>query len=284
MKRTFLSKRNALLSSTSLSWGSAALACALFVLLVRIFAPNFFWHIFSPVFRGADALAAQSHSFLQHFGDTAALASKNEQLMNENVALASENQALSKKIMSILSLSPAAGQYSSEGIFAGVVARPPESPYDTLILAAGENAGVTLGMEAFGSGGVPLGVVSSVLADFSRVTLFSAPSMSTSGWIEHADPSVQTGQATLPLTISGAGAGVMNAVAARSAGITVGDVVFVPGPGMLPIGVVTRIDSDLSSPSITLRIQPALNLFSISWVVVRDTGAPLFISATSTSL
>ena len=58
------------------------------------------------------------------------------------------------------------------GILAGVVARPPVSPYDTLVLAAGRVDGVEVGMEAFGAVGVPVGVVSSVLEDFSRVTLF----------------------------------------------------------------------------------------------------------------
>jgi len=158
------------------------------------------------------------------------------------------------------------------GVVAGVVARPPESPYDSLVLAAGSNAGVALGMEAFGLGGVPIGVVSSILADFSRVTLFSAPGMNTAGWV---------GRAHLPLTIVGVGAGAMNAAAARPAGIAIGDTVFAPGPGMLPIGTVVRIDSDPSSPSVTLRIQPALNLFSVSWVTVRNTGAALLMSTTS---
>jgi len=276
MKRTFLSKRNALLSSSSVSCGAVALVFALVVLAVRILAPNFFWFAFAPVFKSADALSAQSHSFLQSFRDAAELALRNEQLMNENAALSSENQALSQKVASILALSDSqtAGTNAPEGIIAGVVARPPESPYDMLIVAAGKNEGVTLGMEAFGSGGVPVGIVSSVLSDFSRITLFSSPGTNTSGWV---------GNAHIPLTIYGAGAGTMNAVTARSAGIVVDDVVFAPGPGMLPVGVVTRIDSDLSSPSVTLRIQPARNLFSISWVVLRDTGASL-ISATSTSL
>lgn len=278
MKRTFLAKRNSILSSADTSWGVIALVCALIALIVRIFAPDFFWYAFTPVFRSADALATQSHLFLSSFGDTAALALRNEQLTNENAALANENQILSQKMTSIGALAYTSGE---KGIIAGVVARPPESPYDILVLAAGKNAGVTLGMEVFGlptgkagNGGVPLGVISSVLADFSRATLFSAPSMSTAGWVGHAN---------LPLTISGAGAGAMNAMVARSAGIMVGDTVFAPGPGMLPIGVVIRIDSDPSSPSVTLRIQPALNLFSISWVLLRDTGAALLISATSTS-
>ena len=134
--------------------------------------------------------------------------------------------------------------------------------------AEGGRAGVARGMEAFGAGGVPIGVISSVLADFSRVTLFSAPNMTVNGWV---------GRANLPLIIRGAGAGVMNASVPRSAGVTAGDTVFAPGPGMLPIGSVVRVESDPSSPSVTLRIMPALNLFSIAWVAVRDTGTALLL-------
>ena len=271
MKRIFLAKRNKLLSSADVSWGAFALACALVIFLIRMLMPNFFWHVFTPIFHSADALSARTHSFLNSFSDATALASKNEQLASENAALASENQTLTQKLSDISALSDS--QKVSTGILAGVVARPPESPYDTLVVAAGSNAGVTLGQEAFGAGNVPVGVVSSVLTDFSRVTLFSAPGTNTAG---------RVGRDNLPLTIFGAGAGAMNASVARSAGITVGDKVFVPGPGMFPIGIVVRVDSNSSSPSVTLRIQSALNIFSISWVMLRDTGSALLISATST--
>jgi len=264
MKRTFLSKRNSLLSSANISWNIGVLAFALVILFIRLLTPNFFWYVFTPIFKSADALSSSSHSFIQSFNDTSALVSLNEQLTNENATLASENQALTQKMSSI-------GAFSSvAGILAGIVARPPESPYDVLVVAAGTNRGVVVGMEVFGppvgessTGNVPLGVVTSTTADFSRVTLFSSSGMNTLGWVGHTNVS---------LTISGAGAGAMNAVVSRSAGIAAGDIVSVPGPGMLPIGVVTRVDSDISSPSVTLRIQPALNLFSLSWVLIRDTG------------
>jgi cell shape-determining protein MreC len=273
MKKISLAKRNSLLSSAGFSWGVSALVFACIVLFVRILAPDFFWYAFSPVFRSADSFSAKSHSFLQSFNNAATLAEKNEQLQSENATLADENQVLIQKIANITGLSDA--QTTIKGILAGVVARPPESPYDTLVLSAGSNEGVTFGMEAFGAGGVPIGVVSTVLADFSRVTLFSAPNTNTSGWVGHTN---------IPVTLFGAGAGAMNASIARSANIVVGDMVFVSGPGLLPIGVVTRVDSNSSSPSVTLRIQPAINPFSISWVVLRDTGTALLIAATSTPL
>ncbi len=277
MKRIFLAKRNALISPESLSWGVLALVLVIFILLVRFLAPNIFLQAFAPVFRGADALAATGHRLFSSFGDTAALALQNERLTEENAALSSENSALVAKTASLSALlGSSSKERAAPGILAGVVARPPESPYDTLVLASGTKEGITLGMEVFGIGGVPLGVISSVSDDFSRVTLFSAPSMTTHGWV---------GPANLPLTIQGAGGGAFSASLARSAGIAAGDTVFAPGPGALPIGSVARIDGDPAAPEVALRIQSALNIFSITWVVVRDTGKTFsgaFSIATST--
>lgn len=243
-----------------------ALVIAVFLLLLRLLVPNLFWKIFTPAFRASDSFEKAGHAILVSFSDTAKLAMRNEELANENVALTNENHALIKKVESISKLSA-----SARGIIAGVVARPPESPYDTLVLSVGSNDGVTLGMEAFGEGGVPLGVVSAVFADFSRATLFSAPGVTVNGWV---------GKNSLPLIIKGTGGGTMSASVARSANIVVGDTVFAPGPGMLPIGSVVRVDNEVSSPSVTLRIMPALNLFSVAWVSLLDTGT--LLSATST--
>ncbi len=268
MKRTFLAKRNALLSSASVSWGAVALAFAIFALLVRLLMPNIFMYAFAPTLGVANNIAAKSHAFMSSFSDRAVLTARNEQLVNENSALASENQTLLQKETSLRALlgSSSSQKTAISGILAGVVARPPESPYDTLVLEAGTSAGVSLGMEAFGPGGVPLGAVSSVTKDFSRVTLFSSPHTVIYGWV---------GSTNIPLNIFGAGGGAMNASLSRAADIAVGDTVFASGPGMLPIGSVVRIDSDPSAPGINLRIMPRVNPFSLTWVLVRDTGAAL---------
>lgn len=269
MKKTYLAKRNVLISSTNISWGAYALLFASCLLFVRLLAPNFFLSASAPLFKASDSFSRASKGLFSGFSDAAALALKNERLLNENAALASENQALVKKIESI------SGLADTNGIIAGVVARPPISPYDTIILSGGSNGGITLGMEAFGEGGVPLGVVSSVLADFSRVTLFSTPGRATGGWV---------GRKNLPVTLLGSGAGALHAFVARSAGVSVGDAVFVPGPGMLHIGSVAHVEADSTSPSITLRIAPSLNLFSVAWVTLRDTGIRSFTFSTSTPL
>jgi len=276
MKKTFLAKRNSLLSGRNISWGAGALLVVLFISLIRFLAPNLFWQVFTPVFRVSDALAAESHTFLSSFGNAAELAALNEKKVSENAALANANQTLLQKVSDLESLlGTSATQREIPGILVGVVARPPTSPYDTLVLASGKKKGVALGQEVFGESGMPIGIISAVQSDFSRATLFSASGMTMDGWVGHT---------SIPITLAGAGAGALQATIARAANIAVGDIVFVPGPGMLPIGSVVRIDSDPLSPGVTLRIQLASNPFETSWVMLRETGVEPLTFATSTAL
>lgn len=272
MKKTYLARRNALISGRNLSWGAGAFLVALLFLGFRLSAPNLFLKAVEPLFRVSENLARESHIFFSHFSDAAALTALNERLTAENAALATENAALQAKVDTQSSLLGGAG-VRSPGIYADVVSRPPTSPYDTFVLAQGSTSGVAIGMEAFGPGNVPVGVVSSVQSDFSRLALFSTPGVVSHGWVGHAG---------LPLTLVGAGAGAFTATVPRAASIVVGDVVYLPGPGQLPIGSVVRIDSDALSPAVTLRIVTATNLFSMPAVELRMTGITGISFATST--
>jgi cell shape-determining protein MreC len=278
MKKTFLPRRNALVTLTSFSWGARAVVFVFILLLVRVTFPNVFGFIAAPVLRSSSAIGEANHTFFSSFNNAVVLTAENDELNKENAALTSENAALMKKVANLTALQGASGlqQKASLGIVADVIARPPLSPYDTLVLAQGARAGIRTGMEAFGAGHVPLGVVESVSDDFSRIVLFSSSGMRTSGWI---------GSASVPIAVHGAGGGAFSVTLPRSAGIIVGDSVFVPGPGMLPLGVVSRIDGDPSSPAATLRITPFVNLFSIGSVELENTGigtATTLFAATST--
>lgn len=270
MKKTFLTRRNAILSPENFSWGAYALMVVLALLLLRVIAPNFFWKIATPLFQSADILTENTHLFFASFGNAAVLTRDNERLQTENVILANENAALSRTIADQIALTS-----TSKDILAGVIARPPESPYDSLVIGKGSSAGITTNMEVFGPGSVPVGFVSTVEKQFALVTLFSSPKIKIGAWV---------GAGHIPLTISGGGAGTFRASITRSAGVAVNDIVYAPGPGELPIGKVIRTDSDPSSPSVTLQIMPMLNIFSLPWVLVRDTGQSFLktIQATST--
>ncbi len=259
MKRIYLAKRNAILSRENFSWGLGALVFALIMLALRFLAPDVFMASVTPVIRLSQAITGGSRAFFSSFANATALSAKNENLMIQNVAFANENQALTQKIADLTALQGRSA-LPAESIVASVILRPPESPYDTFLVNTGSAVGVTLGMEAFGPGGVPLGLVTEVAEKSARVTLFSAPGMTTLGWV---------GTTKIPLTLIGRGAGVLDATVSRSAPITIGDIVYLPGPGALPVGSVVRIDGNPAAPSVVLRIQNALNLFSVMWVELR---------------
>lgn len=268
MRKTFSPKRSLLESLLSLSWGGIILAVALLVLVIRFLFPNFFWTVTSPLFTISNAAAGASRSFLGSFNNAADLTLRLDTLTRDNAALQNENAALKARVA-------AYGAFEDQpGIIAGVVARPPQSAYDTLVVAAGEREGVTIGMEAFAAGGVPLGVVDTVWDRFARVILFSAPQTVTPGWV---------GPHSTAISINGLGGGALRASVASTANIVVGDVVYVPGPGALPLGRVGDIETNPSSTSVVLRIIPAVNLFSVTWVTLRDTGIALPRQAAATS-
>lgn len=277
MKKTFLARRNALLSSERATWGSIALAFAIIVLALRVLLPNAFWSFMAPVYGLGNAISGASHALFGSFKNVSDLARRNEELMAQNALLMSENAALLKKDEQLQGQSPTLlGRIS-----AGVVSRPPQSPYDTLLVGAGDIDGVKVGMGAFAAHedsntGIPLGIVTNVTARHARIVLLSSPQMSVNGWV---------GERNIPVTLRGTGAGTFSASVSRGASVAAGDIVYVSGPGMLPIGTVVRADTDESSPIVALRISPLINIFSVGWVMLKNSDITFSGSqATSTSL
>src|SRR3989344_4942149 len=66
-----------------------------------------------------------------------------------------------------------------ELILAAILAKPDHSPYDTLIIDTGSKIGIEAGSIVFAYGDVPVGRVSDVYPDSSKVILFSNPGEKT---------------------------------------------------------------------------------------------------------
>ncbi len=123
-------------------------------------------------------------------------------LQNENEVLTARAQDLTKL------LGGQSGSTQGSTIPAGVLARPPESPYDSLVVAAGSADGIATGAEVFSSGGIPIGTVASVTAHSATIQLLSTPGVTTNGWV---------GENRIPLTLSGMGAGAFTAILPKAA-------------------------------------------------------------------
>jgi cell shape-determining protein MreC len=258
MKRQYSHRPN---SVGPFTWTFGVAFFVLFLLfLVRAFIPGTFFSLAAPLWREGTALDASVGSVfvgLTHAQQVAlqnaALGQQVQTLQNENAVLTARAQDLTK----LLGGQGAAG--ISASVVAGVLARPPESPYDTIVVAAGTDDGVVAGAQAFAAGGIPIGTVESATKHSAVIGLLSTPGRMTDGW---------AGASRTQVTFKGSGAGAFTATIPRAAAVSVGDNVYVPGPGAVPFGTVVRIDSEAASPTVVLEIQPLVNLFSLTWVEI----------------
>jgi len=251
------SRRSAVLTGVSATTGIVGVIVVVLVLL-RILAPGVFYALTGPLWSIGTNTAGSLYAFQSSFADTRELTAERDRLAAQVGTLTESNAALTTKVADLQNLVGARSE-GEKHILAGVLARPPESLYDTLVVDVGSKQGTAVGAVVYGPGGSPLGTIEQVTDHLSHVRLYTSSGRETSGWI---------GDNHLPVTLTGMGGGVFSATVPRGTGIAVGTLVSLPGPGALPVGHVVRIDSDPSSPRDTLHIQTSTNLFTITWVEI----------------
>jgi cell shape-determining protein MreC len=148
-------------------------------------------------------------------------------------------------------------------IVAGVLLRPPATPYDTLVIDAGTAEGVTLQAVVSAGGSVVLGTVFEVYEHSSRVRLYSAPG-------ESYDALLQYGKNTehIALVLKGQGGGSMHAEVPSGISVTVGDKAFLPGLAGGLSAVVTSIDQNEGASFTTVHFTLPVNLYTLRYIEV----------------
>lgn len=243
MKTSYYRRRNVFFSSPTRIVAAGAFVLIVLGFILRLLVPSFFFSITEPLFSIGNTFSAPTEEAQQIQADRA--------LLNENIALAEQVKDLMRLVGDEASV--------RSGIVAGVSARPPLAPYDTLIVGRGAEQGVTYGSLVSAEGGVLVGTIEMVGANHAQVALFSTGGRVTEGWV---------GDERVPISLTGEGGGAFTATTARDAGITEGALVYLPGPGARPVGSVVRVDADPSSPEATLRIKPMVNIFSLTLVLI----------------
>lgn len=261
MKTRYSRRRNSLLSGRP--WLTpAAIACGVIVVLFlvfRILLPGALVAVATPLWQSGTALTAGVGNAGSFFTSKATLMRELDEMRTENAALYAKSATLEARARDLERL---LGDRTEPvpGTLAGVLARPPVSPYDVLVLDAGSDDGIETGYRVEGPGGLPLGIIESVTGGSARALLYSTPAKETESWV---------GESRIPVTLIGEGSGAMSAVVARDAGIASGDLVYIAGPGAVALGTVTDVGNDPSSPRTRIDIRPLANPFSVTWVTVR---------------
>lgn len=198
--------------------GAVVFVLAIFVL--QWLAPNLFAPIAAgiarPLFFARDSAAMEFASLGSFFSTRAALSGELVKLTDELARAKMENEFL-KSISTVPNeiLQP---QSANGVVIAAVLSRPRWSAYDTLIVGAGYDDGIHIGMQVSASGFV-IGEVAEVRGSTSLVSLYSTAGKKTIAQVS----------GKIPVELIGSGGGTFEAEVARDIPITVGDGAFATG-------------------------------------------------------
>lgn len=225
---------------------------ALMIVVWRNQAGNLFWTVVSPVVSLRNSLDATESAHLRaELAETEAKLADRDALYQQNLFLKAQFGRDAKAGM----------------ILAGVLMGPPGMPYDTLMIDAGKREGIKQGALVSAGGGAYIGTVSDVYASDSRVTLFSSPGITFSALVtlsaEHGT--------SVPVSLTGEGAGDMSAQVPTATPVSVGDIVVVPGITAAFAGTVNYIEKPAGDSFQTLHLHLPVDIFSLQFVEVRAT-------------
>lgn len=145
------------------------------------------------------------------------------------------------------------------GIAAAVIAHPPQSPYDVLIIDAGESDGVTTGQSVRMPEGPVLGYIIGVSPRSAKVKLFSSSSEKTNAVLERDGSAV---------VLEGAGSGMFRFSLPRDAHVEPGDRVLSAGIEASTLAVVGDVILKPTDSFKEVLARGPANIFDIRFVLV----------------
>lgn len=151
------------------------------------------------------------------------------------------------------------GASSSPRIIAGVIARPPYTPYDTIIIDQGSVDGIVRRAPVYQGGGNAIGYVREVYASTALVVLFSSPGVESSVFV--FGPNLFT-------TAYGEGGGIIRLSIPQGITVEKGNVVILPSLESGVIGTIRDLVSNPTEPEQRAYVSPEVSLQSLRLVSV----------------
>lgn len=252
-----------------------------------------FLYVTSPVLRASSAIRDWSDGGFSFFRGKNSLADENTKLKERNAELESRFAAFDILQRENSELKAGFGRIKNKTrILASVISRPPQSPYDVLILDAGAEQGVQKDMLATAYGEIILGRVEEVFGNTSRVKMISHSGSETQVLIfpsstsnvsannlENSMASSTDSSADLAVknvekmkgiaaTAIGLGGANLEIKLPSSVEIKSGDIVMTEGIFPLTVGAVEKIERYLSDPFQKLIFRLPVNVQEITSVVL----------------
>lgn len=186
-------------------------------------------------------------------------------IQKENYGLKTEIEELKAKLLSYQALQKENGAIGNnkQYIFASIVSRPPQAPYDILLIDAGAEHGIKTGMAVTAFGDILLGSVAEVFPKISKVKLISFPEEEINVLIE---PTYDVGG--ISAIAIGRGGENLEIKLPSSIEIKSGDQIMTMGTFPLSVGVVEKVEINLSDPFQKILFRLPLNLQYLKYVML----------------
>ena len=186
---------------------------------------------------------------------------KPKDILEENTNLKKENEKLKAKIANLeFSVSRPQGVLTG-GRRAGILFRPPATPYDQVIIDKGKKDGLKVGRRVLAYEDILLGQVDEVFESTSRVVLFSSYGQEQDVFLERAQISVSA---------SGQGNSEFLVTLPRDFPVRIGERVFSGSEPAYLIGLVEAVTGEATSPIKKIRIRQPFNLNHLHTVYVLE--------------
>lgn len=144
-------------------------------------------------------------------------------------------------------------------VLATILAKPPQAPYDTLIVDIGEDYNVKIGDKAVAMADVYIGEVSEVLPHAAKIALYSTPGRKLS---------VVLGINSVTVEAIGMGAGNFNIYLPREVEVKEGDVIVVPSITANVFGIVEKVNFNDKDSFQTVLFKSPVNISELSFVEI----------------
>ena len=167
---------------------------------------------------------------------------------------------------------------NSEMILAGVIERPPRTPFDSLILDVGSDQDILEGDMVFSDGQYAIGTISSLSDHTSTVTLFSSAGQKIDALIDALvegtknnpnSSSTKVVDSLSPVTVEGRGGGNFYMKLPKNIKVKSGNPVVWPSTETILLGTVEVVDSGEGDAYSQVYFKSPINMNSLRYVQIK---------------
>lgn len=244
-------------------WFYVFIIIAVFGLLVsgaRGFITKIVVSFFYPALNSKESLSAASGWAFIPFRDKKKLADELAAEKERNASLEAfmlELESLKKENEELKSVLSQTNKKSY--ILGTIILRPPQSPYDTIMVDAGSENGVETGAKVMAYSNVIVGYVAEVYPKASKIKMLSFPGEQTNVSFENSN--------VFSLS-AGLGGGNMEIKIPNSVSATTGDKIMTVGTFPMVVGLVEKIEADKINPFQRIIFRTPINLSSLKNILI----------------